>query len=173
MVVKWFYMYLNIFMRYWSKLLTIIVFFFCSTIAVAEENQVPNLESEKVKLLAEVSACEVAYFNLTVFFLVTNIMNDEFQIEHDGRELHSVIFEKSRARYKDLTAMKNNIANSLVEEGYDPYTIQMIMTNSSNEVVMLVQGMISSLVEDPSKARTMFGIFVKGTDECDSLITSN
>lgn len=166
-------MYLNIFMRYWSKLLTIIVFFFCSTIAVAEENQVPNLESEKVKLLAEVSACEIAYFNLTVFFLVTNIMNDEFQIEHDGRELHSVIFEKSRARYNDLSTMKKNIADSLVEEGYDPYTIQMIMNNSSSEVVMLVQGMISNLIKDPSKARTMFAIFVKGTDECDNLITSN
>ncbi len=160
-------------MRYWSKLLTIIVFFFCSTIAVAEENQVPNLESEKVKLLAEASACEIAYYNLTVFFLVTNIMNDEFQIEHDGRQLHSVIFEKAKTRYKDLTAMKNNVANSLVEEGYDPYTIQMIMSKSQQEVIGLVQGMISGLIQDPSKASTMFGIFVKSTDQCDGLLKSN
>ena len=160
-------------MRYWSKLLTIIVFFFCTTIAVAEENQVPNLENEKIKLLAEIGACESAYYNLTVFFLVTNVMNDEFQIEHDGRELHSVIFEKSKSRYKDLTAMKNNIANSLVEEGYDPYTIQMVLSTSQQEVVRLVQGMISSLVEDPSQAKTMFGIFVNGTDECDKLLKSN
>jgi hypothetical protein len=166
-------MYLNIFMRYWSKLLTIIVFFFCSAIAVAEENKVPNLENKKIKLLAEVSACEIAYYNLTVFFLVTNIMNDEFQIEHDGRQLHSVIFEKSKTRYKDLTAMKNSIANSLVEEGYDTYTIQMIMGKSQQEVIGLVQGMISGLIQDPSKASTMFGIFVKSTDQCDSLLKSN
>tara|TARA_B100001057_G_C22451970_1_gene795435 strand:+ start:111 stop:593 length:483 start_codon:yes stop_codon:yes gene_type:complete len=160
-------------MRYWSKLLTIIVFFFCTTIAVAEENKVPNLENEKIKLLAEVSACEIAYYNLTVFFLVTNIMNDEFQIEHDGRQLHSVIFEKSKTRYKDLTAMKNSIANSLVEEGYDTYTIQMIMGKSQQEVIGLVQGMISGLIQDPSKASTMFGIFVNSTDQCDGLLKSN
>jgi len=148
----------------------ILTIFFClilSTSAYSQELKSFQNNPEQGKKIARISTCKIIYFNLALYLSISeniNVMFDEKAENNNIKPIYDSVVEN----YEKLVALQIEEGTRLVNDGFNPYEIDYVVSGSEQQMVKILSVALSGMIENPNQLKKMIEGMVEQTDVCDN-----
>jgi hypothetical protein len=128
-------------------------------------------DPDNLNIIQMGSMCMTTYYNLSVYFAVSDEMNKMINLD-DPRLFLEKSYRHAKTKYDDLREMLNKKEIELIEQGYNYGEIQAIGMESARMIVGLIQQSANLSVQDKSTTSGFIRNMINQTDACDQLFFS-
>jgi hypothetical protein len=122
---------------------------------------------EQGKKIAHISTCKIIYFNLALYLSIAeniNVMFDEKVENNNIKPIYDSVVEN----YEKLVDLQIEEGTRLVEEGFNPYEIDYVVSGAEQRMVNILSMSLSGMIEKPDQLKVMIQGMVEQTDVCDN-----
>jgi|MDTC01.2.fsa_nt_gb hypothetical protein len=143
-----------------------------STGAYSQERKSFQDNPESGRKIARISTCKIIYFNLALYLSITeniNVMFDETSENNNIKPIYNSVVEN----YEKLVDLQIEEGTRLVNEGFNPYEVDYVVSGSEQQMVKLLSTSLSRMLQNPEQLKVMIEGMVEQTDNCDNELFLN
>lgn len=168
------YYYLNNFMRKLLVLLTLILSFISVSISsYADQSQDELLKKEKLiqeKMVGirDVTMCQVLYYNFALYFVITDTITKDFQIDEEKRKPFMQMYDSSKNKYLQFKEISKQLMFEVAELGVPLPIIQQTEMIGQRMALDSISSLTATMFNDPTYGDKFFDTLLELSNLCDN-----